>query len=103
MTYATYATYVTYVTYVTYAAYATYRWLSLLKRHRHDTAKPGTPRTADQPAGAESLGLLHRERSGAEHVPIGTADDGAFHQVQESLPQEPRRAYCPDDESHITG
>ncbi|GHD39630.1 hypothetical protein GCM10010335_39790 [Streptomyces galbus] len=36
---------------------------------------------------------------------IGTADDGAFHQVLESLPQEPRHVWlgCRDDESHITG
>jgi hypothetical protein len=36
-------------------------------------------------------------------VPIGTTDDGALHQVLESLPREPRPAHCRDDESHITG
>ena len=72
----------------------------LLKADRHHTAEPGTPWTPDEPAGAEPLGLLHRERSGAEHVPVGTTDDGALHQVHESLPQEPRLT---DDESHITG
>src|SRR3954452_17192712 len=64
----------------------------LLQSHRNDAPKPRTARTADKPSGTEALGLLHRERSGAEHVPIGTTDDGALHQVQESLPQEPRRA-----------
>ncbi|GGZ12956.1 hypothetical protein GCM10010365_35890 [Streptomyces poonensis] len=74
-------------------------------RHRygHRAAQPGTPRTADQPSGAEALGLLHRERSGAEHVPIGTADDGAFHQVLESLPQEPRLSVDLTTKAHITG
>src|SRR3954452_24624118 len=62
--------------------------LALLEADRHHTAEPGTPWTSHEPAGAEPLGLLHRERTGAEHVPIGTADDGALHQVPESLPQE---------------
>src|SRR5689334_8959893 len=66
--------------------------LMLLEADRHHTAEPGAAWTPDKPVGAEPIGLLHRERSGAEHVPIGTADDGALHQVQESLPQEPRRA-----------
>jgi hypothetical protein len=53
----------------------------LLESDGYDAAKPGTPWTPDEPTGAEPLGLLHRERSGAEYVPIGTTDDGAFHQV----------------------
>src|SRR5690606_9918970 len=71
------------------------RFLPLLQRHRHDTAEPRTARTAQKPTGAEPLGLLHRKRGGGEHVPIGTADDGALHQVPESLPQEARPACCP--------
>jgi hypothetical protein len=48
-----------------------------------------TLRAADEPAGAKPLGLLHRERSGTEHVPFGTADDGALQQVLKSLSDEP--------------
>src|SRR6266545_1246501 len=55
--------------------------LLLLQGHRHHTAEPGTAWTPDEPTGAEPLGLLHRERSGTEHVPLGTTDDGALHQV----------------------
>ncbi|GGW54943.1 hypothetical protein GCM10010350_44310 [Streptomyces galilaeus] len=77
---------------------------SLHKGHRHRTAEPGTARAPDEPSGAEPLGLLHRERSGAEHVPIGTTDDGALHQVLESLPQEPRPAAARrTTKGHITG
>src|ERR671929_1418607 len=42
------------------------RPLPLLETDRHDTAQPGTAWTPHQPAGAETLGLLHRERSGTE-------------------------------------
>lgn len=66
--------------------------LPLLIADGHHAPEPRTTRAPKQPPGAEPLGLLHRERSGAEHVPIGTTDDGALHQVQESLPQEPRLA-----------
>src|SRR4051812_46820747 len=59
----------------------------VLQGHRHHTAEPGTPWTPEEPTGAEPLGLLHRERSCTEDVPIGTSDDGALHQVLESLPQ----------------
>jgi hypothetical protein len=53
----------------------------LPQRHWHHAAEPRATRTPDQPAWAEPLGLLHRERSGAEHVPFGTTDDGALDQV----------------------
>ena len=53
----------------------------LLQGDRYDAAEPGTPGAPHEPTGTEPLGLLHRERSGAEDVPIRTADDGAFHQV----------------------
>ncbi|CAM5577349.1 hypothetical protein SVIOM342S_02092 [Streptomyces violaceorubidus] len=61
--------------------------------------------TADigRPAGAESIGLLHRERGGGEHVPIGTADDGALHQVLQVPSPRAASGYYPDDKSHSTG
>ena len=69
------------------------RPLLLPEAHRHGAAEPRAARTPDEPSGPEPLGLLHRERSGGEHVPLGTAeDDGALQQVLESLPQEPRPA-----------
>lgn len=54
-----------------------------LRLHRDDAAKPRTTRTPDEPPGPDPIGaeLLHRERSGTEDVPLGTADDGALHQV----------------------
>lgn len=58
--------------------------------HRHGMPQPGTLRAADQPGGAEPPRLLHRERSGTEHVPLGTADDGALHQVLGFPSPEPR-------------
>lgn len=64
-------------------------WLPLRPLHGHCMPQPGTPRTANKPARSQSVGpeLLHRERSGAEHVPFGTADDGALHRVLSPSPR----------------
>src|SRR4051812_14358600 len=43
--------------------------------------QPSTARAAQQPSGAEPVGGLHGERSGAEHMALRTTYDGALHQV----------------------
>ncbi|GGW01577.1 hypothetical protein GCM10010230_32300 [Streptomyces narbonensis] len=54
---------------------------ALSEHHGHRVPQPRTPRTPDEPPGPDPPGpeLLKRERGGTEDVPLGTADDGAFH------------------------
>lgn len=58
-----------------------YRSLPLCVPDGHRVPQPSTARAAQQPSGTEPVGGLHRERSGAEHVALGTTYDGALHQV----------------------
>lgn len=47
----------------------------------HRLPQPSTARAPQKPSRTEPLGGLHGERSGAEHVALGTTYDGALHQV----------------------
>jgi hypothetical protein len=75
--------------------------LLLLQSHRHGMPQPRTARTPEEPPRPDPVGpeLLQRERGSTEHVPFGTADDGAFHRIH----QVPSPSSVDERKHHIRG